>query len=159
MQTGPTGIFRPIGSDGFQDVRAVPRLFDQQPVEAAATIAACRAAFVMTGEAKWRAIASSAFAWFVGTNDLSLPLVDVETGSCRDGLHPDRANENRGGESAVSYLLGLADMRLLESTDEVRILTQPLRLAQQTLPSLLHRFRGRLVANHIPKPASPLPPT
>jgi glycosyltransferase involved in cell wall biosynthesis len=159
MQTGPAGIFRPIGSDGFQDVRAVPRLFDQQPVEAAATIAACRAAFVMTGEAKWRAIASSTFAWFVGTNDLSLPLVDVETGSCRDGLHPDRANENRGGESAVSYLLGLADMRLLESTDEVRILTQPLRLAQQTLPSLLHRFRGRLVANHIPKPASPLPPT
>jgi hypothetical protein len=42
---------------------------------------------------------------------LSLPLVDVETGSCRDGLHRDRPNENRGGESAVSYLLGLAEMR------------------------------------------------
>lgn len=158
-QTGPAGIFRPIGSDGFQDVRANPRPFDQQPVEAAATIAACRAAFLVTGKAKWRTIAGQAFAWFLGANDLSLPLVDVETGSCRDGLHPDRANENRGGESVVSYLLGLADMRLLESTNDVHLLTQPLRSAQQTLPSLLHRFRGRLVANHVPKPASPLPPS
>ena len=159
MQTGPGGIFRPVGSAGFQDVRALPRPFDQQPVEAAATIAACRAAFLVTGETKWRTIAGRAFAWFLGGNDLSLPLVDIETGSCRDGLHPDRANENRGGESAVSYLLGLADMRLLESTDDVHILTQPLRSAQQTLPSLLHRFRGRLVANHVPKPTSPLPPS
>ena len=28
-------------------------------------------------------------------------------------LHPDRANENRGGESVVSYLLGLAEIRQL----------------------------------------------
>jgi glycosyltransferase involved in cell wall biosynthesis len=158
-QTGPAGTFRPIGSDGFQDVRTNPRPFDQQPVEAAATIAACRAAFLVTGETKWRTIADQAFAWFLGANDLSLPLVDVETGSCRDGLHPDRANENRGGESVVSYLLSLADMRLLESTNDVHLLTQSLRSAQQTLPSLLHRFRGRLVANHVPKPASPLPPS
>jgi hypothetical protein len=40
-------------------------------------------------------------------------LVDPLTGSCRDGLHPDRANENRGGESVVCYLLGLAEMRQL----------------------------------------------
>ena len=40
-------------------------------------------------------------------------LVDPRTGSCRDGLHPDRANENRGGESVVCYLLGLAEIRQL----------------------------------------------
>jgi hypothetical protein len=49
----------------------------------------------------------------LGSNDLSVALVDIETGSCRDGLHPDRANENRGGESAVCYLLGLAEIRQL----------------------------------------------
>ena len=38
-------------------------------------------------------------------------------GSCRDGLHPDRANENRGGESVASYLLGLAEMRALARVD------------------------------------------
>jgi hypothetical protein len=45
-----------------------------------------------------------------------LPLVDLETGSCRDGLHPDRRNENRGGESAVSYLLSVAEIRQLART-------------------------------------------
>ena len=58
-------------------------------------------------------IAVRAFAWFLGSNDLSIALVDLETGSCRDGLHPDRANENRGGKSVVSYLLGLAEIRQL----------------------------------------------
>jgi glycosyltransferase involved in cell wall biosynthesis len=157
QQTSPAGLFRPVGSDGFQDVRQPPRLFDQQPVEAAATIAACAAAYAITGEARWLATASRAFAWFLGGNDLSLPLVDAATGSCRDGLHADRPNENRGGESAVSYLLGLADMRLLERTGAVPA-TRPHHASRQTLPSLLHRFRGRLVASHVPKPASPLPP-
>ncbi len=53
------------------------------------------------------------FGWFLGDNDLDQPLVDVETGGCRDGLHPDRANENRGGESVVCYLLSLAEIRHL----------------------------------------------
>ena len=157
QQSTPRGQFRPVGSDGFHDVRSPPRPFDQQPVEAAATIAACGAAFAVTGEARWRTSADRAFAWFLGSNDLSLPLVDVETGSCRDGLHADRPNENRGGESVVSYLLGLADMKLLERTDAARA-TSPLRSSPQSLPSLLHRFRGRLVASHVPKPASPVPP-
>ena len=61
-------------------------------------------------ESRWR---RASFAWFLGSNDLSVPLVDLETGSCRDGLHPDRANENRGGELVVSYLLGLAEIRQL----------------------------------------------
>ena len=60
-----------------------------------------------------RSIAAGVFFWFLGGNDLSVPLVDSETGSCRDGLHPDRANENRGGESVVSYLLALAEIRQL----------------------------------------------
>ena len=66
------------------------------------------------GDPKWKADALRAFGWFLGSNDLSVPLVDLETGSCSDGLHPDRANENRGGESVVSYLLGLAEMRELD---------------------------------------------
>jgi hypothetical protein len=53
------------------------------------------------------------FEWFLGGNDLSISLIDLETGSCCDGLHPGRANENRGGESVVSYLLGLAQIRHL----------------------------------------------
>ena len=113
VQTTQEGYFRPIGTESFGDKRTPPRAFDQQPLEAAATISACLAALRADGNAEWQADAARAFAWFLGGNDLSLPLVDLETGSCRDGLHPDRPNENRGAESVLSYLLGLAEIRQL----------------------------------------------
>lgn len=113
MQTAPLGHFRPVGTDGFGDRRMRPRGFDQQPLEVTATIAACHAAWNADHDIDWRSEAARAFAWFLGTNDLSLPLVDLETGSCRDGLHRTRVNENRGGESVVSYLLGLVEFREL----------------------------------------------
>ncbi len=112
-QVTPGGLFRPVGSKSFGDKRKKPRAFDQQPLEAAATISACLAAWDAEGDLAWRSDAARAFAWFLGANDLSAPLVDVETGSCRDGLHADRPNENRGGESVVSYLLSLAEIRQL----------------------------------------------
>jgi hypothetical protein len=113
LQTTSTGHFRPVGTTSFGELRKPPGAFDQQPVEATATIAACLVAWRADGDAEWKAIATRVFFWFFGGNDLSVPLVDSETGSCRDGLHPDRANENRGGESVVSYLLALAEMRQL----------------------------------------------
>jgi glycosyltransferase involved in cell wall biosynthesis len=113
QQTTPAGHFRPVGTAGFGEQRQHPRAFDQQPVEATATIAACLTAWRADGDAEWKALATRAFAWFLGSNDLSVALVDPDTGSCRDGLHPDRANENRGGESVVCYLLGLAEIRQL----------------------------------------------
>ena len=117
VQTAPQGHFRPVGSMGFQLSRAPPLAFDQQPLEACATIAACVAANEIDPTTPWQAEARRAFAWFLGENDLSIPLVDIASGSCRDGLHPDRANENRGAESVLSYLLGLANMRRIESTE------------------------------------------
>lgn len=113
VQLAPSGVFRPVGSESFGMRRRAPAAFDQQPLEAAATISACLAAYDADGEGAWKAEARRAFAWFLGANDLGVPLVDVETGSCRDGLHPDRANENRGGESVVSYLNSLAEIRQL----------------------------------------------
>jgi hypothetical protein len=118
MQTAPEGHFRPIGSHGFMLSRSAPMAFDQQPLEACATIAACVAADEVDPSTRWQAEARRAFAWFLGENDLAIPLVDIATGSCRDGLHPDRANENRGAESVLSYLLGLADMRRFELADD-----------------------------------------
>ncbi len=129
LQTGATGVFRPVGSHGFAEELKPPRAFDQQPLEAAATISACRAAWRADGDSRWKSEAARAFAWFLGSNDLSTPLVDLETGSCRDGLHPDRANENRGAESAVSYLLALAEMRQLDRAGASRLKSVPTRRA------------------------------
>jgi hypothetical protein len=120
LQTSPEGTYRPIGTDSFGGLRQAPRPFDQQPVEAAASISACLAAWRADGDHAWISLASTAFNWFLGKNDLSTPLVDVETGSCRDGLHPDRANENRGAESVLSYLLGLCELRQIRRIGEAR---------------------------------------
>ena len=111
MQTARTGHFRPVGSDGFGDVGLPPQHFDQQPVEAAATISACLTAWHAEKRPEWQSNARMALDWFTGANDLSLPLVDIDTGSCRDGLHRARPNENRGAESVLAYLLGLVDYR------------------------------------------------
>lgn len=151
QQASPAGLFRPVGSEGFKDVRQPPRPFDQQPVEAAATIAACHAAFAATGEARWRSASRHAFDWFLGSNDLSQPLVDIDTGSCRDGLHADRPNENRGGESVVSYLLGLADMRLLDRIGASRSVVRSYS-SRPTPLSLIHPSRGRLVTSDVSQP-------
>jgi glycosyltransferase involved in cell wall biosynthesis len=124
QQTASGGHFRPVGTAGFGELRQHPRAFDQQPVEATATIAACLAAWRADGEPSWNAIARRAFGWFLGSNDLSVAMVDPATGSCRDGLHPDRANENRGGESVVCYLLGLAEIRQLSVAD-IRLTRPP----------------------------------
>jgi hypothetical protein len=113
VQTTPTGQFRPVGTESFGDRRQAPRAFDQQPVEAAAAIGAYLAAAAVDGDHGWPAEATRAFAWFLGANDLAVMLADPKTGGCRDGLHPDRPNENQGAESVLSYLLGLADVRQL----------------------------------------------
>ncbi len=113
VQTSESGLFRPVGSRSFGASRQRPQPFDQQPLEAAATVAASLAAWRADGDLQWRATAAVALEWFFGANDLSIALVDPRTGSCCDGLHPDRANENNGGESVVSYLLALVEARSL----------------------------------------------
>jgi hypothetical protein len=137
QQTSAEGVFRPVGSESFGEKRKKPRAFDQQPLEAAATISACIAAWRADGhDDQWRDDAARAFAWFHGNNDLLSPLVDLETGSCRDGLHPGRANENRGAESVVSYLLGLAEIRQF-----IRVIgnrTRPVQHRPLRAPVLMH---------------------
>jgi hypothetical protein len=115
-QTARSGCFRPVGSDSFGNIRQAPEKFDQQPVEATATIAACLVAARVDTSAEWPTGASLAFDWFLGANDLGVPLVDLSTGGCLDGLHADRPNQNMGAESVLSYLLALVEIRQLSRT-------------------------------------------
>ena len=108
--------FVPIGSNGFYPQGGERARFDQQPVEAQATVSACLQAYRVTGEALWKEKARSVFDWFLGRNDLRLPLYDPTTGGCRDGLHPDRPNENQGAESTLAFLQALLEQRLAENT-------------------------------------------
>jgi hypothetical protein len=118
-QSCPTnGHFVPIGSQGFYRRGAEQARFDQQPIEAAGAVSACLQAHHVTGDNRWWSQAWSAFNWFLGDNDLRLPLYDSETGGCRDGLHPDRANQNQGAESTLSFLIALLEMRSLQPPEK-----------------------------------------
>ena len=113
---GNDAVFVPIGSRGFFTAGGDKARFDQQPVEACATIAACVLAYRVTNEQQWLDEAWCVFRWFLGENDLQVPLYDATTGGCRDGLHPDRVNENQGAESTLSFLMSLLDMQGVQIT-------------------------------------------
>src|SRR2546429_7097367 len=107
------GHFVPVGSHGFYSRKTEKARFDQQPVEACAAVSACLQAYRATGKSRWLKEAWSAFNWFLGNNDLQIALYDPSTGGCRDGLHPERVNENQGAESTLAFLMALVEMRLL----------------------------------------------
>ncbi len=119
VQTSADGRFRPVGSLGFFKRGGSPAQFDQQPVEAQATVSACLEAYRSTGDPAWHKQAGIAFEWFLGRNDLNYPLYDAKSGGCRDGLHVDRANQNQGAESTLAFLIALSEMELLERDLEV----------------------------------------
>jgi hypothetical protein len=112
LQKTQAGQFRPIGSNGFYERDGAHAYFDQQPVEAQAMVSACLEAFRATQDPSWSREAKRAFEWFLGRNDLGLPLYDASTGGCSDGLHHDRVNENQGAESTLAFHLSLAEMNL-----------------------------------------------
>jgi glycosyltransferase involved in cell wall biosynthesis len=111
------GHFVPIGSQGFYSKKTHKARFDQQPIEACGAVSAYLEAYRVTGKDNWRKEAWSAFNWFLGGNDLQIALYDSTTGGCRDGLHPDRVNENQGAESTLSFLMALMEMRKVEESN------------------------------------------
>lgn len=110
IQTTQSGCFRPIGCNGFYTNGGARADFDQQPVEAQAMVGASHEAFWATRNESWNAEAKRAFEWFLGHNDLNLPIYDFATGGCGDGLHADGVSENQGAESTLAYHLALAEM-------------------------------------------------
>ena len=78
-------------------------------------VSACLEAFRITDDKRWRKEARRAFEWFMGRNDLHVPIYDPTTGGCRDGLHPDRANANQGAESTLAFLQASLELRLSEN--------------------------------------------
>jgi glycosyltransferase involved in cell wall biosynthesis len=115
LQMSEKGHFRPIGSNGFYRRGGTRANFDQQPIEAQATVSACLEAYRATSDLWWYEHAQRAFDWFIGWNDLGLELYSPETGGCHDGLHVDRVNRNQGAEATLAFLLSLAKMRLAQN--------------------------------------------
>jgi hypothetical protein len=72
---------------------------------------ACITAFQLTRDKRWLSEAKRAFDWFLGSNNRGVALYNFRNGGCKDGLHPDRINENQGAESSLAFHLSLAAMK------------------------------------------------
>ena len=96
-----------IGNKGWYERGGTRAAFDQQPIEAASTVMMLRAAYDATQNERYLTLQRKAFDWFLGQNDLHIPLYDFRTKGCNDGLLPDGVNTNQGAESMLSFLLSL----------------------------------------------------
>lgn len=112
VQTDPQGKHLSlVGNQGWYPKGGEKAKFDQQPLEAAALVDACREAALITGDPRWWREMERAFSWFLGYNDLGVPLYDFTTGGCHDGLQATGVNRNQGAESTVSWLISLLLMK------------------------------------------------
>lgn len=109
-QTAASGHFAPIGCHGFWRKGGERARFDQQPLEAHATVSACLEAFAVTRDEFWQRAAQRCFDWFLGRNDLGQPLYDERTGGCRDALLQDHLNQNQGAESSLAFYLSRTEI-------------------------------------------------
>ncbi len=102
--------FSPVGGS---DVTSTPPLFDQQPIEAWAMASACATAFAHTGDRWWAEAVRRAAAWFLGDNDVGVPVADLVTGGGYDGLEPHGVNLNEGAESSMAFVGTMFHLREL----------------------------------------------
>ena len=98
----------PVGGSGPDDLG--PR-FDQQPIEVGALADACARALSVNGDRRWMDGIGAAADWFLGDNDVGVPMWDPDTGGAFDGLHQSGANLNQGTESTLAFVSTLQHAR------------------------------------------------
>ena len=113
-------LFWPIGNEGWFARGEERASYDQQPVEAVTMAETALVAFDILGDDECLATFRRAHAWFHGQNSLKLPLADVRTGGCCDGLQITGLNRNQGAESTFAYLwteMSSREIPLLQNED------------------------------------------
>jgi len=117
VQTAEEGHLSVIGNKGWYRRGDGRARYDQQCLESAALIGACKAAHRVSGDVKWLGEMRRCFDWYLGRNDAGVAMVDFKTGGCYDGLMPSGFNPNQGAESVLSWLLSLLIMHEMQTGD------------------------------------------
>jgi len=121
-----------VGCKGWYEKGGKKATFDQQPIEAASTVMMLHSAYEATGDREYLKLERKAFDWFLGENDLHLPVYDFRTKGCYDGLMAGGVNMNQGAESLVSYLLAL--LSIIESCSIIEKLEGPDKILDEQIP-------------------------
>ena len=103
----------PTGGRGPGDVHPS---FDQQPIEVASIAEAAARAYRATGEPMWLETVMQSVNWFLGENDIGVPVLDSESGGGYDGLEADGVNANQGAESTLSMVATMQHRTHLQPT-------------------------------------------
>ena len=95
-----------IGNEGWFKKGEKRARFSQQPIDAMAMVLMYEKAYLVNQDKKdYLQKMFTSYLWFLGENDLRLPLFDYETKGCCDGLEKEGVNRNQGAESMLAYLL------------------------------------------------------
>lgn len=94
-----------IGNESWMKKGYNKTQFSQQPVDAMVLLLAYKKALKLTLDAKYTKLINHAYTWFLGNNDVYIPLYDVTTKGCCDGLHKYGVNMNQGAESLLAWLI------------------------------------------------------
>jgi hypothetical protein len=115
VQTAEAGHLSPLGN-GWWEHGGTKSQFDQQPIEPTSLLLAAEAAFRATGKDRYLAAMERAYAWFLGRNDLGVPIAVPARGACRDGLTSAGPNMNEGAESTLMWLIAVEHIRALRTS-------------------------------------------
>jgi glycosyltransferase involved in cell wall biosynthesis len=103
--TMKSGHLKPIGSKGWFRKGEVRADFAQQSVDVMGMVLLFFKAYEVTKNKKYLNKMFTSYMWYMGKNDMELPVYDFETGGCNDGLEEYGLNKNQGAESTLSYLI------------------------------------------------------
>jgi len=118
-----------VGCKGWYERGLTKAAFDQQPMEVASTVMMLKAAYDATENSRFLTLQRKAFDWFLGENDLRIPVYNFRTKGCHDGLMQEGVNANQGAESTLSFLLSL--LAIVESYAEAGKIAATTELSQQ----------------------------
>lgn len=112
IQTAHEGHISVIGNKKWCDKAGNRAVFDQQPLEVKSLVNACLDVYMITGDKHWFDESERCISWFLGQNDLNMPVCDFKTGGCCDGLEMQGVNANQGAESTLAWLISLINMNM-----------------------------------------------
>ena len=99
------GYLSIIGSNGWYPKGGERAVFDQQAIDTMASVRLFFQAYKVTRDSGYVEKLFLSYLWFLGENELRMPLYDHETFGCCDGLQKDGVNRNQGAESTLAYII------------------------------------------------------
>ncbi len=92
-----------IGNQRWLRMEEAYSMYGQQPIDAMAMVLLYNTIYRIKKDADTAEKLRNSFKWFLGFNDHDLPLYDMETCGCNDGIEQFSINRNQGAESTIAY--------------------------------------------------------